>query len=154
MLQITCKIIIMKTIVSYYIHGNQYGNMVSAPEAASRASAGAGESLCHSCLWIVAKPFMLAKVWAEFPHVCTKIRGSFFAILALITSCWLISVNLKSDAIQSKFISTKKGRFEHTWGRGTTAFQFSRKSHMVATATATGNGGGVEGILFFASSQV
>lgn len=63
MLQITCKIIIMKTIVSYYIHGNQYGNMVSTPETAGRASAGAGESLCHSCFWTVVKPFMLAKVW-------------------------------------------------------------------------------------------
>lgn len=67
-------------------------------------------------------------------------------------SCWPIPVNLKRDATQSEFFSTKKGIFEHMWGRGTITFQFSLKSHMVAPASATGNGGGHEGI--FASSQV
>lgn len=38
MLQITSKIIIIKKV--NYIYGNQYGNTVSAPEAAGRVSLG------------------------------------------------------------------------------------------------------------------
>lgn len=51
--------------------------MVSAPEAASRVSVGAEESVRRSYFCIMERLFMLATVWAEFPHV-------FCAILALI----------------------------------------------------------------------
>lgn len=130
--------------------------MVSSPEAASRVSVGAEESVRHSYFCIMQRLFMLA---ISLDRISTRLLCYISIHRDTIMP---IYVNLRREdklSTQRVEFSTKKGEFEHRWGRGTIVFQlsptcFGLQSHMVATATAKGSSRGGEGSLPFTPSQV